>query len=142
MVSFQLNGSVQIGVVGVPAGEVIVDTTKKERVDLIVLGARRLGSNLRKSTGTTKGYVIRNVNVPVLVCKHKKAQPSAKKIRGRDVKRLVVAGSDGELHATEALKCKSLKHNLQSPRRCTVMKTFPYDCVNAGYFNICCISEW
>ncbi|XP_046347730.1 uncharacterized protein LOC124128368 isoform X1 [Haliotis rufescens] len=100
----KLNGSVQIGVVGVPAGEVIVDTTKNERVDLIVLGARRLGSNLRKSTGSTKGYVIRNVNVPVLVCKHKKAQTASRKIRGRDVKRLVVAGSDGELHATEALK--------------------------------------
>lgn len=52
-------------------GESIINTSEREKVDLIVMGTRGLSPLRRTFLGSVSDYVIRHTNVPVVVCPSK-----------------------------------------------------------------------
>jgi len=52
-------------VVGKPAGEVICQVAKDEKVDLILMGTRGLGPVRRTIMGSVSDYVVHHAHIPV-----------------------------------------------------------------------------
>jgi len=55
---------------GQNAGESIVDVAREERVSMVVLGTRGLGTLRRTILGSVSDYVLHHVHCPVAVCRH------------------------------------------------------------------------
>lgn len=52
---------------GGAAGEVVVKTAKDERVSLIIIGSRGLGSIRRTILGSVSDYIVHHASTPVIV---------------------------------------------------------------------------
>jgi len=51
-------------------GESIVELAREERVSMVVLGTRGLGTLRRTILGSVSDYVLHHVHCPVAVCSH------------------------------------------------------------------------
>ena len=54
------------------AGEHLVNVSKEQDVDMIVMGARGLGKLSKMILGSVSDYVLRKAKVPVLICRWEK----------------------------------------------------------------------
>lgn len=52
-------------------GESIIETSKVENADLIIVGTRGMSKVRRTFLGSVSDYLVHHANVPVLVCRHK-----------------------------------------------------------------------
>ncbi|XP_065934828.1 universal stress protein Sll1388 isoform X2 [Magallana gigas] len=52
-------------------GESIIETSRAEHADLIIVGTRGMSKVRRTFLGSVSDYLVHHANVPVLVCRHK-----------------------------------------------------------------------
>lgn len=52
-------------------GESIIEASKAENADLIIVGTRGMSKVRRTFLGSVSDYLVHHANVPVLVCRHK-----------------------------------------------------------------------
>ena len=67
--SFQLHGKIK-QVHGSPRVE-LIRVSEEEKVSLIVMGTRGMGSVRRTLLGSVSDHVMHHSHVPVLICRHK-----------------------------------------------------------------------
>lgn len=51
--------------------ESIIETSRAEHADLIIVGTRGMSKVRRTFLGSVSDYLVHHANVPVLVCRHK-----------------------------------------------------------------------
>ena len=67
MICVQIGGKVKS--VGGSAGEVICSVANEEKVGMIIVGSRGMGTIRRTLMGSVSDYIIHHAHIPVLVCK-------------------------------------------------------------------------
>ena len=65
----QVSGKIKAVFSGRP-GEVIVDVANEEKVSMIVMGTRGLGTVRRTILGSVSDYVVHHATCPVVVCRN------------------------------------------------------------------------
>jgi len=65
----QVSGKIKAVFSGRP-GEIIIDVANEEKVAMIVMGTRGLGTVRRTILGSVSDYVVHHSGCPVVVCRH------------------------------------------------------------------------